>query len=69
MTRQLLNPDHVDLGKVLRTFSGMFTMSNCVFQSFSLKYRLCEFVPLLNWKQKYYGYILIYTTGNDNISF
>ena len=48
MTRQLLNPDHENLGEGLRTFSGMCTLSNCIFQSFSLKSCLCVFVPLLN---------------------
>ena len=36
MTRQLLNPDHENLGEGLRTLSGMCTLSNCIFLSFSL---------------------------------
>ena len=66
MTRQLLNPDHENLGKGLRTFSGMCTLSNCIFQSFSLKCCLSVFVPLLNSNKKFYGCNLIYTAGNDN---
>ena len=69
MTRQLLNPDHENLGKGLRTFSGMCTLSNCIFQSFSLKCCLCVFVPLLNSNKKFYGCNLIYTAGNVNISY
>ena len=37
MTRQLLNPDHENLGEGLKTFSGMCTLSNCIFQSFSVR--------------------------------
>ena len=69
MSGQLLNPDHDNLGEGLRTFSGMCTLSNCIFQSFSLKSCLCVFVPLLNSNKKFYGCNLIYTAGNDNISF
>ena len=68
MTRQLLSPDHENLGKGLRTFSGMCTLSNCIFQSFSLKCCLSIFVPLLNSNKKFYGCNLIYTAGNVNIS-
>ena len=67
MTRQLLNPDHDNLGEWLRTFSGMCTLSNCMFQSISLKCCLCVFVPLLNLNKKFYRCNLIYTAGNDNI--
>ena len=69
MTRQLLNPDHEILDEGLRTFSGMCTLSNCIFKSFSLKCCLCVFVPLLNSNKKFYGCNLIYTAGNDNISY
>ena len=67
MSRQLLNPDHENLGEGLRKFSGMCTLCNCIFQSFSLKCCLCEFVPWLNLKKNYHRCIVIYTTGNDNI--
>ena len=63
MTRQLLSRDHENLGEGLNTFSGMCTLSNCNFQSFSLKCCLCEFIPLVNWEKKFYGCNLIYTTG------
>ena len=43
MTRQLLNQDHENLGEGLRTFSGMCTLSNFTFQSFSLERCLCVF--------------------------
>ena len=67
MSRQLLNPDHENLGEGLRKFSGMCTLCNCIFQSFSLKCCLCEFVPWLNLKKNHHRCIVIYTTGNDNI--
>ena len=63
MTRQLLNRDHENLCEGLRTFSGMCTLSNCIFQSFSLKCCLCEFVPLVNSEKKFYRCNLIYKTG------
>ena len=56
-----------NLGEGLRTFSGMCTLSNCIFQSVSLKCCLWGFVPWLNLKNNCHGCILIYTTGNDNI--
>ena len=47
----------------------MCTLSNCLFQSFSLECCPCEFIALLNWKKKDYGCNAIYTTRNDNIFF
>ena len=62
-------PRYENLGKQLRIFSGKCTLSNCIFQSFSLKCCFCEFAPLLKWKNKFYRCNLIYTTGQDDISF